>query len=275
MSRVFVAEERSLGREIVLKALPAEFGGEVSVERFTREIQTAARLQHPHIVPLFSAGDAAGVLYYTMPMVEGESLRSRLMRVGQLSAEDAVRVATDVGGALAYAHERGIVHRDIKPENILLSAGHALILDFGIARALDLSRMSAAVSLTQTGVTIGTPMYMSPEQAAGDGTIDARSDIYSLGAVLYEMLAGQPPFSGGSAAVVIAKRFTEAPPSLKSIDPRIPAELQAVVERAMALEPNDGFATAADFVSALRAPSPARAPHRGRSGPSLCCHSPT
>jgi len=265
MSRVFVAHERALDRRVVVKMLPIDVASGISVDRFAREIQLAARLQHPNIVPLLSAGDVGGVPFYTMPYVEGETLRARLARDSQLSVLDAVRIAAEVADALAYAHERGIVHRDIKPENILLSSGHALVADFGIAKALHTARTNAtdfggfailgaeSSTLTELGVTLGTPTYMSPEQAAGDSTLDPRSDIYSLGAVLYEMLAGQPPFVGPNAAAVIAKRFTEKPPSLRSSQGKIPAPLERAIDRALALSPDDRFATAAEFVKELAA----------------------
>ena len=252
MSRVFVAEETRLRRKVVVKVLPPEFAGAISVERFTREIQVAARLQHPHIVPLLSAGEAAGVPYYTMPLVQGESLRARLSRDAHLTPVEAVRVAFEVADALGYAHSQGVVHRDIKPENILLSGGHALVVDFGIAKALDASKTSAGDSITQTGLSIGTPVYMSPEQAAGDSGIDERSDINSLGAVLYEMLSGKPPFTGATAAAVLVKRFTEKPTALRTVDATIPSGVERVVERAMMTAPDDRYRTAGDFLAALR-----------------------
>jgi serine/threonine-protein kinase len=263
MSRVFIAQERALNRRVVVKMLPVDVASGISIDRFAREIQLAARLQHPNIVPVLSAGDVGGVPFYTMPYVEGETLRARLEGDSQLSVLDAVRIAAEVADALAYAHERGIVHRDIKPENILLSSGHALVVDFGIAKALHTARTNASdlggfailgaesSTLTELGVTLGTPTYMSPEQAAGDSTLDLRSDIYSLGAVLYEMLAGQPPFVGPNAAAVIAKRFTEKPPSLRSFQATIPQSLERAIDRALALSPEDRFATSAEFARAL------------------------
>jgi serine/threonine-protein kinase len=264
MSRVFVAEERALNRKVVVKMLPADVAGGISVDRFAREMQLAARLQHPNIVPVLSAGEVDRVPYYTMPYVEGETLRDRLTRDTQLSVLDAVRIAAQVADALAYAHERGIVHRDIKPENILLSSGHALVADFGIAKALDVARAKTAESdlggfailgapsatLTEVGVMLGTPTYMSPEQAAGD-PLDARTDVYSLGAVLYEMLAGQPPFVGPNAAAVIARRFMEKPPPLRSFQAALPASLERAIGRALALAPDERFASAAEFAAAL------------------------
>ena len=263
MSRVFVAHERALNRRVVVKMLPIDVASGISIDRFAREIQFAAGLQHPNIVPVLSAGEVGGIPFYTMPFVEGETLRARLARDSQLSVLDAVRIAAEVADALAYAHERGIVHRDIKPENILLSSGHALVADFGIAKALHTARTSASelggfailgaesATLTELGVTLGTPAYMSPEQAAGDATLDPRSDVYSLGAVLYEMLAGQAPFVGPNAAAVIAKRFTEKPPPLRSFHAKLPAPLERAIDRALALSPDDRFGTAAEFAKAL------------------------
>src|SRR5262245_35040295 len=263
MSRVFLAQERALTRKVVVKMLAADIASGISVDRFAREIHVVAQLQHPNIVPVLSAGDSGGVPFYTMPYVEGETLRARMARDSQLPVFDAIHIAAEVADALAYAHERGIVHRDIKPENILLSSGHALVADFGIAKALQTARTSKpdlggfailgaeSSTLTELGVTLGTPTYMSPEQAAGDSTLDPRSDIYSLGAVLYEMLAGQPPFVGPNAAAVIAKRFTEKPPSLRSFQAKLPAPLERAIDRALALSPDDRFATAAAFAQAL------------------------
>jgi serine/threonine-protein kinase len=265
LSRVFVAQERALNRKVVVKMLPPDVASGISVERFAREIQLAAGLQHPNIVPLLSAGDVDGVPFYTMPYIEGESLRARMARDNQVTVLDAVRIAGQVADALVYAHERGVVHRDIKPENILLSSGHALVADFGIAKAIDTARAptnsaemggfailgTESATLTELGVTLGTPTYMSPEQAAGDATLDARTDVYSLGAVLYEMLAGQPPFVGPNAAAVIAKRFTEKPPPLRSFQDTLPAVLERAIDRALALSPNDRFTTAAEFAKAL------------------------
>src|SRR5688572_27884705 len=212
MARVFVATERAFERQVVLKVLRPEIGEAVSIERFRRETQLAARLQHPHIVPLFGGGEAGGFLYYTMPLVEGESLRHRLQSQPPLPVADALRLTREAAEALAYAHARGVVHRDIKPENILLSDGHALVTDFGIARALD---PAGGERLTSIGLVVGTPAYMSPEQAAGELNVDGRSDIYSLGCVLYEMLVGEAPFSGASVQAIISRRFTEPAPSVR------------------------------------------------------------
>jgi len=248
MARVFVATEEAFGRQVVLKVLRPEVGEAVSVERFRRETQLAARLQHPHIVPLFGGGEANGLLYYTMPLVEGESLRARLQTDRQLSVAEALRLTREVADALAYAHARGVVHRDIKPDNILLSDGHALVTDFGIARALD---PVAGEQLTSTGLVIGTPAYMSPEQAAGEPNVDGRSDIYSLGCVLYEMLAGEPPFAGPSVQAIISRRFTDRAPRVQAVRGSVPPEVDSVTATAMATQPADRFPTAGAFAQAL------------------------
>jgi eukaryotic-like serine/threonine-protein kinase len=268
MSRVFVGEERRFGRKVVIKVLPPDVTGAISVERFEREIQLAARLQHPHIVPLLTAGDADGLLYYTMPFVQGETLRDRVAREGRLPLADALRIGAEVAGALACAHDGAVVHRDIKPENILLSSGHAMVADFGIAKAISASKTVAVGgggddSLTQLGTSLGTPAYMSPEQAAGEPDLDGRTDIYSLGCVLYELLTGRQPFTGSSAAAVIARRFMETPAPLRTIDGAIPVEVEQVVARAMAREPADRFATADELLHALTATTVSR------SGPSV------
>jgi serine/threonine-protein kinase len=246
-----------------VKVLHADLAAALGPERFQREIRFAARLQHPHILTVLDSGEAAGRLWFTMPYVEGESLRDRLRRERPLPLPDAVRILRQAAAALDYAHRQGVVHRDIKPENILLTRdGDALVADFGIARALS----DAGESLTQTGLTLGTPAYMSPEQASGATELDGRSDIYSLGCVAYEMLAGEPPFTGPSPQAVIAKRFSETPLPLRSRRPDIPEHLGRAVDRALAREPGDRFATAADLVRSLDdSPSPAPS-RRWRSG---------
>jgi serine/threonine-protein kinase len=248
MARVFVAEERALGRQVVLKVLRPEIAEAVSIERFRRETQLAARLQHPHIVPLFGSGEAAGFLYYTMPLIEGESLRARLASEGQLPVAEALRLARESAEALSYAHARGVVHRDIKPENILLSDGHALVTDFGIARAV---RSDGGERLTSVGIVVGTPAYMSPEQAAGETDVDGRSDIYSLGCVLYEMLAGEPPFTGPTVQAIIARRFTEQAPSVRATRSSVAPEIDRLIATTMATLPADRFVSATELARAL------------------------
>jgi eukaryotic-like serine/threonine-protein kinase len=249
MSRVFVVHEASLGRRVVVKVLPPELAAGVNVERFRREIQLAASLVHPHIVPLLSAGETNGLPYYTMPFVEGESLRERLARDRPLPIDEAVGLAREVALALDYAHRRGIVHRDIKPENILLHDGHALVTDFGIARAV--TQAATGHALTEVGVAVGTPSYMSPEQGAGERDLDGRSDVYALGCVLYEMLTGWPPFTGMNAQSVIMRHITDPAPRVIDARPEVPPSVDRAVERTLAKSPDERFATAADLVRAL------------------------
>jgi serine/threonine-protein kinase len=229
MSRIFLATESSLGRAVVVKVLPAELANEVSATRFRREIEIAARLQHPHILPVLTAGVSGSLLYFIMPYVPGESLRHRLARERQLPIADALRVLREIGDALAYAHANGVVHRDVKPENILLESGHAVLADFGIARAL--LQASTDGSLTATGLGIGTPGYMAPEQAAGERSVDARADVYALAVVGYEMIAGMPPYSGPSAQAVMAAHLTSQPRALRELRPDVPPHIAATLER--------------------------------------------
>ncbi len=249
MSRVFVANDVSLGRRIVVKVLPPEMAASCSIERFRREIQLAASLLHPHVVPLLSAGEADGLPYYTMPFVDGESLRARLARDGRLPVADAIRLARETAEALDYAHRRGIVHRDIKPENILLHDGHALVTDFGIARAL--SRSTGSSALTGMGVALGTPAYMSPEQGSGDQELDGRADVYALGCVLFEMLTGAPPFTGLSARAIIVRHFTDPVPRVSALRADVPAAVEKAITRALAKNPRDRFQTAGELARAL------------------------
>jgi serine/threonine-protein kinase len=249
MSRVFLAEETALGRRVVIKVLPPELAAVLSADRFQREVRLAAALQHPHIVPLLAAGTAGDVLYYTMPFVEGESLRARLAREGELPVPEAVRLLREVVDALAYAHRQGVVHRDIKPDNILLSQHHAVVTDFGIAKAL--SAAGGGGTLTGTGLAIGTPAYMAPEQATGEAGVDHRADIYSLGALAYEMLTGEAPFRGSTAQALIAAQLTRAATPVTELRPAVPAALAAVIHRCLEKRPADRFQRAEEMLAAL------------------------
>ena len=251
MSRVFVAEDRGLGRKVVIKVLPTEMAAAVSIERFKREIGLAARLQHPHIVPLLTAGETGGVPYFTMPFVEGESLRVRLMRHGELPIAEAMRILREVASALAYAHGRGVVHRDIKPDNILLSGGSAMVTDFGVAKALSASSNSERGSMTSLGVALGTPAYMAPEQASADPAIDHRADIYAFGVLAFEVLTGQPPFAGRTPQGLLAAHVTEAPEQIANRRANIPPALAALVMRCLEKRPADRPQSADDVVHAL------------------------
>jgi serine/threonine-protein kinase len=248
-SRLFVAIETALGRRVVIKALPRALVTGVSTERFRQEVQVAARLQHPHIVPALAAGSSDDLLYYTMPFVEGESLRDRMKRERQLPIDDAVRIARDVAEALTYAHGRGIVHRDITPDNILLADDHALVTNFWIARAL--RRPDDALPLTAPGAVVGTAAYMSPEQASGAPEVDARTDIYALGCVLFEMLAGEVPFTGPTLQAVIAARASTPAPLLRTRRTSTPEPVERAVAKALAFVPADRFPNAAAFARSL------------------------
>jgi tetratricopeptide (TPR) repeat protein len=252
MSRVFVAREESLRRNVVVKVLPPDLLAGVNAERFDREIELAAGLQHPHIVPVLTAGNMNGVPYYTMPFVDGESLRGRLTTSGALPMTEVIGVLRDVAKALAYAHERGIVHRDIKPDNVLLSGGSATVTDFGIAKALSAARTVApGGTLTQIGTSIGTPAYMSPEQAAADPATDHRADIYSFGCLAYEMLAGRPPFTAKSPQKLLAAQMGEAPQPVNELRPDVPAALAQLVMKCLAKDADDRPQRAADIVRVL------------------------
>jgi TolB-like protein/Tfp pilus assembly protein PilF len=254
MATVYLARDLRHDRLVALKVLHPELAATVGPERFQREIRLAARLQHPHILTVHDSGETAGQLWFTMPLVEGESLRDRLRRETQLPVEDALRIATDAARALQYAHDHGVVHRDIKPENLLLTTdGSTLVADFGIARALDTAGIER---LTETGLSLGTPTYMSPEQASGERTVDARSDQYSLACVLYEMLAGEPPFTGPTAQAVIAKRVSGEVPPLRRVRPSVPASVEHATLRALAPVPADRFPDAAAFAQALASATP-------------------
>src|SRR2546427_592696 len=249
MSRVFLATEASLHRAVVIKLLPPEFASEVSEARFKQEIELAAHLQHPNILPVLSAGAKGDLLFYVMPFVSGESLRHRLTREGKLPVADAVRILHEMADALAYAHAEGVIHRDVKPENILLEGGHAVLTDFGVARALVESRSGGR--LTDTGLALGTPAYMSPEQAAGERHIDARADVYALAVVGYEMLAGFPPFAGPTAQSLIAAHLTKTPKPLADLQPLAPPEVVNAIMQALAKDPGARLHTAAEFRDAL------------------------
>jgi serine/threonine protein kinase len=252
MATVYLARDLRHGRLVAIKLLRQELVAALGPDRFLREIQVTAALQHPHILPLLDSGtidDAGGSRpYYVMPYVQGESLRDHLVRERQLPVDEAVRITRDVAAALGYAHERGVVHRDIKPENILLSGGQAVVADFGIARALS---AAGAERLTETGLALGTPHYMSPEQASGDPHVDGRADIYALGCVLYEMLAGEPPYTGPTAQAIIAKRMVEPIPRIRTVRESVPEELERAITRALAKTPADRFGTAPEFAEAL------------------------
>jgi eukaryotic-like serine/threonine-protein kinase len=237
MSRVFVAVDTALGRRVVVKVLPPEMAAGVNVERFRREIQLAASLQHPHIVALYAAGEAGDLLYYTMPLVEGESLRARLVRSGQLPIDQVLRVLRDVADALAYAHARGVVHRDIKPDNVLVSDDHAVVTDFGVAKAV--SAAGGDLGLTSIGVALGTPAYMSPEQAAGDPQVDHRADIYASGVMGYEMVAGRLPFTASTPQAMLAAHLTQAVEPPATFRPALPSALNALLLRCLAKAPAD------------------------------------
>jgi TolB-like protein/tetratricopeptide (TPR) repeat protein len=249
MATVYLAHDLKHDRSVALKVLHSELAATLGPDRFQREIKLAARLQHPHILTVLDSGEAGGQLWYTMPFVEGESLRDRLNRERQLPLEDALQLTWEVADALGHAHDHGIIHRDIKPENILLSQGHALVADFGVARAL---QNAGAEKLTETGMAVGTPAYMSPEQASAERDLDARTDIYSLGCVLYEMLAGEPPYTGPSAQAVIAKRFSEPVPHIRTLREIVPEAIEQAITKALAKTPADRYATAAEFAEALR-----------------------
>jgi serine/threonine protein kinase/Flp pilus assembly protein TadD len=249
MATVHLAQDLKHRRAVAVKVLHPELSANVGADRFLREIEIAASLNHPHILTLIDSGSVDRLLYYVMPFVEGESLRGRLARERRLPVGEAVEVTRKVAGALAYAHSRGVVHRDIKPENVMLHRGEPMVTDFGIARALS----GEGESLTQTGMSLGTPAYMSPEQASGEQGIDGRSDIYSLGCMLYEMLAGEPPFTGPTAQAVIVKRFTEQVRPVRALRSEVPEEIERALLRALARTPDERFATAADFSQALSA----------------------
>ena len=272
MATVYLAEDLKHHRKVAVKVLRPELAAALGPERFLREIEISARLRHPHILPLYDSGEADGFLYYVMPHVAGESLRDRLDREQQLPIDDALQITGEVADALHYAHEQNVVHRDIKPENILLESGHAVVADFGIARAV---AQAGGERLTGTGLSVGTPTYMSPEQASGGTEVDGRSDVFALATVLYEMLVGEPPFTGPNAQAIIAKTLTGDVPPLAGRRSTVSASLDRAVIRALARVPADRFATAGKFATALKGlatteatGAPLRAP-TGRLRPAL------
>ena len=258
MATVYLAHDIRHDRKVALKVLRPELSAILGAQRFLAEIKTTANLQHPHILGLFDSGEAGGLVFYVMPFVEGESLRARLVREKQLPVEDAVRIAREVADALDYAHRHGVIHRDIKPENILLHDGRALVADFGIALAA--ARSDGGSRMTETGMSLGTPHYMSPEQAMGEREITARSDVYALGCVLYEMLTGEPPFTGPTAQAIFARVMTEEPRSLTLQRKTVPPHVEAAVLTALSKLPADRFSTAAQFGEALSRPGLATVP---------------
>jgi serine/threonine-protein kinase len=251
MSRVFVAEDTALGRSVVVKVLPPEMASGVSIERFKREITLAARLQHPHIVPLLSAGETGGLPYFTMPFVEGESLRARLARGEEVPLRAAVHLLREVASALAYAHRKGVIHRDIKPENVLITEQHAMVTDFGVAKAISAATHADADGLTAVGVALGTPAYMAPEQVAGDPGTDHRADIYAFGVIAYELLAGRAPFAGRTAQALMAAHVLETPEAISSRRVGVPAELSALVMRCLEKSPDNRPQSAEDILRRL------------------------
>ncbi|MFL5520976.1 MAG: protein kinase domain-containing protein, partial [Gemmatimonadales bacterium] len=257
MATVYLAQEHKHARQVAIKVLHAELAASLGAERFLREIGIVARLSHPHIVPLIDSGDAEGVLYYVSPYVAGGSLRDRLAREGRLPVRDALRIAREVGYALDYAHRNGFVHRDVKPENILFADGQAVLADFGVARAYGARDAEpVAEMVTEAGLALGTPAYMSPEQASGDQDLGTPSDVYSLACVVYEMLAGDPPLLGASARATIAKQVTEMPRPIRALRPEVPAAAEQALAKALAKIPEERHASVAEFTESLHAELP-------------------
>ncbi|MGH7534699.1 MAG: serine/threonine-protein kinase, partial [Gemmatimonadales bacterium] len=247
MAVVFLAEDLKHHRRVAIKLLKPELSAALGSERFLREIEIAAALQHPHILPLYDSGQAGGLLYYVMPFAEGESLRQRLAREQQLPLDAALQITREVGSALQYAHEHGVIHRDIKPENVMLSGGQAVVADFGIARAL---HAASAEQLTLTGMVVGTPQYMSPEQSGG-AMVDGRGDQYSLACTLYEMLTGQTPWTGSSMPAMMARRLSQPAPRIRTIAPAVPQPVDEALARALSMDPDQRFSTPAEFAAVL------------------------
>src|SRR5580765_2308514 len=260
MATVYLAEDLKHRRNVAIKVLRPELSAVIGADRFVREIQTIAALQHPHILGLIDSGEVNGTAYYVMPFVQGETLRDRLTREKQLPISDAIRIASEVASALDYAHRHGVIHRDIKPENILLHHGSALVADFGIALAVS---SAGGSRMTETGMSLGTPHYMSPEQAMGEREITARSDIYALGCVLYEMLTAEPPFEGATAQAIVARVLTESPRSLRAQRKSVPPHVEAAVLTALEKLPADRFESARAFAEALGDPAYAGSPGSG------------
>jgi serine/threonine-protein kinase len=248
MATVYLAQDLKHERQVAVKVLNPELAQSLGAERFLREIKTAAHLTHPHILPLFDSGEADGFLFYVMPFVKGESLRSRLTKEKQLPVEDAIQITREIADALAYAHEEGVIHRDVKPANIMLEAGHAVLADFGVAHAVAEAKDDR---ITRTGTSLGTPAYMSPEQATGEQDLDGRSDQYALGCVLFEMLAGHPPFTGAQVETVVRQHLTEDPPLVTRLRPTVAHEIEKVIHRALAKSPADRFRNAGELAAAL------------------------
>src|SRR3989441_8231637 len=260
MATVYLADEKKHGRKVAIKVLRPEITAALGTTRFLREIGIAAQLAHPHIVPLIDSGEAAGMLYYVQPHVPGGSLRERLLERRPLSVKDALRIAQEVGAGLDFAHRQGFVHRDVKPENILFADGHAVLADFGVARACcdpDADTTRAGELATEVGLAVGTPEYMSPEQASGEPNLGSASDVYSLACVVYEMLVGEPPFTGAGARAVMAKHVTESPRPVRGFRPEVPAWGERALEQARKKDPEQRFEGGAEFVAALMAPDSA------------------
>ena len=263
MATVHRAHDARHGRDVALKVMLPSVAESLGAERFLREIETAARLQHPHIVPVFDSGNVEGQLFFVMPLIEGESLRAKLLREKRLDVEEAVRIVREIADALDYAHSEGVVHRDLKPENILMSRGHALLADFGIARA---SKARDDVALTQAGVSLGTPAYMSPELASGEADVGPASDVYALGCILFELLTGQPPFTGATYQAILVKRFTTDAPRVRSIRPDVLPAYDDAIARTLVREPERRIPTAHAFADALAAGAAAAAASRPTAG---------
>jgi serine/threonine-protein kinase len=248
MATVYLARDLQRDEQVAVKVMSPRLATVLGTERFLREIQVAGKMDHPHIVPLYDSGNTGGLLYYIMPYVQGESLHERLQREKRLPLADALRVTRDVAGALGYAHALGVLHRDVKAENILLAGGHALVADFGLARAIGASGYHR---LTQTGIIVGTVYYMSPEQLREDRDLDQRADIYSLGCLLYEMLTGGPPYTGASLKEVVTRIIRSPVPSVRRLHPSVPAAVDEAISRALAKSAADRFETMQDFTAAL------------------------